>query len=108
MSAAELQQKHDHKMQALRDELELRRKTEIHEIEEVRHSVCITNPEKAVPCWMLKLFIVVFYSLNFGPPPFLPAHRSVIVSTDRRYNRGSLRVRVNISHTSVLCVHTTA
>ena len=33
--AAELQSKHELKMQALRDELELRRKTEIHEIEEV-------------------------------------------------------------------------
>ena len=32
---SELQTKHDLKMQALRDELELRRKTEIHEIEEV-------------------------------------------------------------------------
>ena len=31
----ELQTKHDLKMQALRDELELRRKIEIHEIEEV-------------------------------------------------------------------------
>ena len=32
---SELQTKHELKMQALRDELELRRKTEIHEIEEV-------------------------------------------------------------------------
>ena len=32
----ELQKKHELKMQALRDELELRRKTEVHEIEEVR------------------------------------------------------------------------
>ena len=32
---AELQSKHDMKMAALRDELELRRKMEIHEIEEV-------------------------------------------------------------------------
>jgi hypothetical protein len=32
---SELQAKHELKMQALRDELELRRKTEIHEIEEV-------------------------------------------------------------------------
>ncbi len=33
---SELQAKHELKMSALRDELELRRKTEIHEIEEVR------------------------------------------------------------------------
>ena len=32
---SELQTKHEFKMQALRDELELRRKTEIHKIEEV-------------------------------------------------------------------------
>ena len=31
----ELEEKYEKKMQALRDELELRRKTEIHEIEEV-------------------------------------------------------------------------
>jgi len=31
----ELEQKYEKKMQVLRDELELRRKTEIHEIEEV-------------------------------------------------------------------------
>ncbi len=31
----ELQKKHELKMQALREELELRRKTEVHEIEEV-------------------------------------------------------------------------
>lgn len=30
-------------MQALRDELELRRRTEIHEIEEVVHDTFITN-----------------------------------------------------------------
>lgn len=32
---SELEKKHELKMQSLRDELELRRKTEIHEIEEV-------------------------------------------------------------------------
>lgn len=37
---AELQKKHELKMQALRDELELRRKTEIHEIEEVGTEQC--------------------------------------------------------------------
>lgn len=41
LSATELQAKHEHKMSALRDELELRRKTEIHEIEEVSASVSL-------------------------------------------------------------------
>lgn len=46
---AELQKKHELKMHSLRDEQELRRKTEVHEIEEVRiqiimhgHSIIIT------------------------------------------------------------------
>ena len=34
--AVDLENKYDRKMSALRDELELRRKTEIHEVEEVR------------------------------------------------------------------------
>ena len=40
----ELQKKHEVKMQTLRDELELRRRTEIHEIEEV----CKLDPWKAI------------------------------------------------------------
>lgn len=46
----ELQKKHELKMQALRDELELRRKTEVHEIEERKNSQInslMKNHEKA-------------------------------------------------------------
>ena len=39
-SFAELQTKHERKMAAQRDELELRRKTEIHEVEEVSSVTC--------------------------------------------------------------------
>lgn len=40
---SELEEKYEKKMQVLRDELELRRKTEIHEIEEV--SACCSFSE---------------------------------------------------------------
>ena len=48
--AKEIEQKYERKMRALRDELDLRRKTEIHEIEERKNSQINTlmkNHEKA-------------------------------------------------------------
>ena len=48
--AKEIEQKYEKKMRALRDELDLRRKTEIHEIEERKNSQINTlmkNHEKA-------------------------------------------------------------
>ena len=60
--ADEQLRKHEQKITALRDELELRRKTEIHEIEEVRscvvfmweivcsHSPCAVHPVMSVIC----------------------------------------------------------
>ena len=49
--SAELQAKHEHKVQSLRDELELRRKTEIHEIEEVGHVVCVCTTNLVLQVW---------------------------------------------------------
>jgi hypothetical protein len=66
---SELQAKHELKMQALRDELELRRKTEIHEIEEVyvRSSIVNLIPDTPPLSYLPFSLSLSLYLLHFLP-----------------------------------------
>lgn len=57
--ATDLEAKYNKKMTALRDDLELRRKTEVHEVEEVCNYIHVINLMNNY------LFILLHYSYNY-------------------------------------------